>query len=121
MGYVNDDKVKIYNWKTLAAFLDLFLKSSLDLLDKSVFLFIFLQNFFTYINRSEDSSGRYYRENKERLLKKGSWKISKSFQGKKGKKSQYGCTRYQNLSEGKKQKLAEYRKKCNKTRKNISL
>ena len=42
--------------------------------------------------------------------KKSSWKISKSFSRRKGKK-QYGCESYENLSEDEKQKLAEYRKK----------
>ena len=36
---------------------------------------------------SEDSSNKYYKSNKERLQKKTSQKISKSFYGRKRKKA----------------------------------
>ena len=52
-----------------------------------------------------------YQGNKERLQKK----VSKIYQNfsieEKKKKQQYGHERYKNLSEDKKQKLDEYRKK----------
>ena len=50
-----------------------------------------------------------YQKNKKRLQKK-LVKDIKIFLKKKKKKQQYGCERYKNLSEEKKQKLVEYRK-----------
>ena len=43
------------------------------------------------------------------------------FPKKKKKKQQYGCEQYTNLSNDENQRLAEYRKKYYKTRKNASL
>ena len=50
-----------------------------------------------------------YQKNKKRLQKK-LVKDIKIFLKKQKKKQQYGCERYKNLSEEKKQKLVEYRK-----------
>ena len=47
----------------------------------------------------------------KKLLQKILWKISKSFQRIKRKKTQYGCERYKNLPKNEKQKLVQYRKK----------
>ena len=46
------------------------------------------------------SSAKYYQENKERLQKKARESLSKE-----GKKRQYVCEQYKNLSEDEKQKL----------------
>ena len=59
---------------------------------------------------SKISSAKYYQENKERLQKKARESLSKE-----GKKRQYACEQYKNLSEDEKQKL-EYRKKYYKKR-----
>ena len=61
-----------------------------------------------------------YQKNKKRLQKK-LVKDIKIFLKKKKKKQQYGCERYKNLSEEKKQKLVEYRKKYYRMRKNVIL
>ena len=55
---------------------------------------------------------------KKKVLKKSSWKVSRSFRRIKNKKQQYGCERYKNLTKVEKQKLIEYRMKYHKTRKN---
>ena len=56
---------------------------------------------------SENSSVKYYQENKERLQKKIVEDV-KVFLKNKKKKQQYGCEQYKNLSEGKKQELVGY-------------
>ena len=53
---------------------------------------------------SEDSSARYYRNYKERPLKKTKRHV------KYIKRQQYGCKRYGNLQEDERQRLVEYRK-----------
>ena len=58
-----------------------------------------------------------YQGNKGRLQKKLA-KYIKIFLQKKKKKQQYGHERYKNLSEDKKQKIDEYRKKCYRMIKN---
>ena len=58
---------------------------------------------------SKNVSAKYYQENKERLLKK-LVKDIKIVLKRKRKKQQYGCERYKNFSEYKKQRLLEYRK-----------
>ena len=63
-------------------------------------------------------SAKYYQENKERLKKRLVMKIF--LQKKKKTKTQhYGCERYKNLSEDGKQKLAEYRTKYYRMKKNV--
>ena len=59
-------------------------------------------------------SAKYYKENKERLNKK---LVMKIFLQKKKKKQHYGRERYKNLSED--GKLAEYRRKYYRMRKDI--
>ena len=61
---------------------------------------------------------KYYQENKERLQEKCAKDIKIFLKKKKGKKQEYGCERYKNLSEDEKQKLVEYRKKYYTMRKN---
>ena len=56
---------------------------------------------------SENSSVKYYQENKERLQKKIVEDV-KVFLKNKKKKQQYGCEQYKNLSERKKQELVGY-------------
>ena len=74
--------------------------------------------FFTYLKISEDSSAKYYQNNKERLEKKNLVKDIKVFLKKKKKKEwQNGLEQYKRLQEDEKQKLAEYRKKYYKMRK----
>ena len=74
--------------------------------------------FFTYLKISEDSSAKYYQNNKERLEKKNLVKDIKVFLKKKKKKEwQNGLEQYKSLQEDEKQKLAEYRKKYYKMRK----
>ena len=69
--------------------------------------------FFTYIKTSKHSSGKYYKDNKERLQKK-LVKDIKVFLNKKKKKLQYGPGRYKNLPVDEKQKLMECRKNITK-------
>ena len=70
---------------------------------------------------SKNLSAKYYQKNKERQEKKKLTKDMKIFLTKKKKKSrQYGCECNKNLLEDEKQKLAEYRKKYHRTRKNVS-
>ena len=57
-------------------------------------------------------SAKYYQENKERLQKKARER-NQNLSKEENKKSEY----YKTLSEGKRQNLVEYRKKCYKTRK----
>ena len=59
---------------------------------------------------SKDLSAKYYWDKKEKLPKKTSWKISKSFKKIKIKKRQYCCEWYKIFSKNKKQRLVEYRK-----------
>ena len=66
----------------------------------------------------EDSSAKYYQDNKERLNKK-LVKDIKVFQKKK--KQQYGHERYKNLPENEKQKLFDYRKNTTKQTKNFPI
>ena len=74
--------------------------------------------FFTYLKISEDSSAKYYQNNKERLEKKNLVKDIKVFLKKKKKKEwQNDLEQYKSLQEDEKQKLAEYRKKYYKMRK----
>ena len=71
---------------------------------------IFLIYLFAYMEMSKDSPAKHYQNNIERLEKKkkkkkeNSWKISKSFYRRKGKK-QNGFKGYKNLPEEEKQKL----------------
>ena len=74
--------------------------------------------FFTYLKISEDSSAKYYQNNKERLEKKNLVKDIKVFLKKKKKKEwQNGLEQYKSLQEDEKQKLVEFRKKYYKMRK----
>ena len=73
------------------------------------FSMILLYIFFICIKIAKNLSAKYYQENKERLQKK-LMKDIKIFlkKNKKKKKQQFGCKRYKNLSEDKKQKLVEW-------------
>ena len=66
---------------------------------------------------SKDLSDKYYQDNKEKLVKD----IKVVLKKKNLEKQQYVCERYKNLSEEKKQRLVEYRKKYYKIRKNALL
>ena len=70
---------------------------------------------------SKTLSAKYYQQNKERLQGKLVKNIKIFLTKKKKKTRQYGRERYKNLPENEKQKLAEYRKKYSRTRKNILL
>ena len=64
----------------------------------------------------KDSSANYYKKDS----KKTSWKMKVILKRKREKKG-YGCKRYKNLPEKKKQKLDEYKKNITKWKKNASL
>ena len=64
-------------------------------------------------------SAKYYQENKEILQKKLLKDIKIFLRKKKKKKQQYGCERYKNLSEDKKSKLVEFRKRYKKLEKTL--
>ena len=98
--YGNHEKVKIL--KSIKEFLD-------PLVNQFFLLLIFFIIFFTYIKISKDSSAKCYQNNKERLQKK-SRKNIEVFPNKK-KDQQYRHERYKNLSEDKKQRLVEYKKR----------
>ena len=67
-------------------------------------------------------SAKYYQENKERLQKKAHERYQNlSKEEKEKRQQQYGCERYKNLSKDEKQKVAEYRKKYYRMRKNAFL
>ena len=70
---------------------------------------------------SKNLSAKCSQENRERLYKKACWRYQNLSNGEKEKKKQYGCERYKNLSEEKKQKLVEYRKEYYRMRKNVRL
>ena len=53
----------------------------------------------------------YQKKKKQRKVKKASWKVSKSYQRRKGKKHQRGRDQYKNIPEHKKQRFVDYRKK----------
>ena len=72
-----------------------------------------------YVKMSKNLSAKYYQENKERLQKKAHKRYQNLY--KEEKNQQYGCKRYKNLSEDEKQKLAGYRKKYHRMRRNSSL
>ena len=66
---------------------------------------------------SENSSAKYYQDNKERLQKKFVKDIIAFLKKKmQQKKQQYGRERYKNLPKDEKQKLVRYRKKYYKMR-----
>ena len=70
---------------------------------------------------SKNLSGKYYQENKERLIKRACERYQSLSKEEKEKKEQYGHACYKNLSENEKQKLVEYRKKYYRMRKNALL
>ena len=66
---------------------------------------------------SKNLSGKYYQENKERLLEKARERYQNLSKGEKRKKQQYSRARYKNLSKDEKQKLFDGRKKYCRMRK----
>ena len=69
----------------------------------------------------EDSSAKYYEDNKEILQKKTRERYQTLFTEEKEKMRQYARERHKNLPLDKKQNLVEYRKKYYKMRKNALL
>ena len=67
---------------------------------------------------SKNLSGKYHRENKERLPQKARKRYQNLSKKEKEKKRKYGRKRYKNLSQDGKQKLVKYRKKYYRMRKN---
>ena len=65
---------------------------------------------------SKNLSAKYYQENKD-YKRKLARDFSKEGRKETKKKRQYGRERYKNLSENKKNKLVEYRKKYYRMRK----
>ena len=53
-------------------------------------------------------SNNYYKKSKEKLSKKGSWKVPKYFSRKENKKRQYAREWYRELSEEEKEKKHQY-------------
>ena len=88
--------------------------------NKSTF-YKFFYKFFRYVKMSKNLWAKDYQGNNERLLKKSSPKILKSFYKRKRKKQQYGCECYNILSENEKYELVGYRKICYIMRKNVLL
>ena len=68
----------------------------------------------------QDSSAKYYQNNKERLQKIAHERYQSLFKEEKEKKRKYDCELYKNLAKDEKQRLVEYRKKY-KMRKNTFL
>ena len=60
---------------------------------------------------SEDSSAKYYQNNKERLQKKARERYQSLSKEEKEKKQQDSCEQNKKVPEDEKQKLVDYRKK----------
>ena len=96
-------------YKTLVAFLN------------QIFLFLLCNFFFNNIKIPKNSSAKYYQDNKERLQKRLVKDIGVFLKKKKKKSDNMVAKDNKILPEDEKQKLAEYREKYYKMRKNALL
>ena len=82
-----------------------------------VFINVFIISFFVYIKCL-----KIYEQNIIKKIKKDYRKsLRKISNEEKEKKRQYGCERYKNLSENKKENFVEYREQYHRVRKNAIL
>ena len=85
------------------------LKSSKKSIFDEFFYNVFFYNcYFIYTKMSKYLSAKYYKENKERLQERARERDQNFSKKERGKKWQYGCEHYKNLSEDKRQKLVEW-------------